>query len=48
METDSLLIDDDLERNPMSWLKVEIPGAMVKDSSVVATVSSVPATSSGE
>jgi hypothetical protein len=47
METDSLLIDDDLERNPMSWLKVEIPGASVKDSSVVTSVSSMPASSSG-
>jgi hypothetical protein len=47
METGSQLIDDGVERNPMSWLKVEIPGATVKDSTVVSMVSSVPASSSG-
>lgn len=47
METGCQLIDDGAERSPMSWLKVEIPGATVVDSTVVTMVSSASAPSSG-
>lgn len=39
MKADSHFIGSDQEQNPMSWLKVEIPRAMDKDSTVVTSAS---------